>query len=177
MLILTNQLHFLITFTWDALNVNANRTKSVLNNKKKEMFESRISAGASEKLPRQYCHVGNTAQHCRLSLFQDSDFAGDLEDSKSTLGGALCIFGSRTFVAVSWMCKKQTSVSHSSTESEIISLDACLRMDGLLHLDLWVVVIEVFRSSNSTRKTSQPSSRKLFAESQIQTQTRGKPKC
>ena len=34
-----------------------------------------------------------------------------------------CIFfGSRTFVLVSWMCKKQTDVSHSSTESEIISL-------------------------------------------------------
>ena len=29
----------------------------------------------------RYCHVGNTAQHCRLGLFQDSDFAGDLEDS------------------------------------------------------------------------------------------------
>ena len=33
---------------------------------------------------RQCCYVGNTAQHCRLGLFQDSDFAGDLEDSKST---------------------------------------------------------------------------------------------
>ena len=32
----------------------------------------------------QYCPVGNTAQHCRLGQFQDSDFAGDLEDSKST---------------------------------------------------------------------------------------------
>ena len=31
------------------------------------------------------------------------------------------------FVPVSWMCKKQTSVSHSSTESEIIPLDAGLR--------------------------------------------------
>ena len=57
---------------------------------------------------RQYCHVGNTAQHCRQGLFQDSDFAGDLEDSKSTAGGVLSIFGSRTFVPVSWMCKKQT---------------------------------------------------------------------
>ena len=55
-------------------------------------------------------------------LFQDSDFAGDLEDSKSTSGGTLCIFVSHTFVPISWMCKKQTSVSHSSTESEIISL-------------------------------------------------------
>ena len=34
---------------------------------------------------KQYCHVGNTAKQCRLGLFQDSDFAGDLEDSKSWL--------------------------------------------------------------------------------------------
>ena len=71
---------------------------------------------------KQYCHVGNTAKQCRLGLFQDSDFAGDLEDSKSTSGGTLCIFGSHTFVPISWMCKKQTSVSHSSTESAILSL-------------------------------------------------------
>ena len=38
---------------------------------------------------RQYCYVGNTAQQCRLGLFQDSDFAGDVEDSKSTSGGLL----------------------------------------------------------------------------------------
>ena len=66
---------------------------------------------------RQCCHVGNTAQHCRLGSFQDSDFAGNLEDSKSTSGeggGVFCIFGSRTFVPISWMGKKQTSVSHSS---------------------------------------------------------------
>ena len=75
--------------------------------------------------------MGNTAKQCRLGLFQDSDFAGDLEDSKSTSGGTLCVFGSHTFVPISWMCKKQTSVSHSSTESEIISLDTGLRLDGL----------------------------------------------
>ena len=84
---------------------------------------------------RQYCHVENTAQHCRLGLFQDSHCAGDLEDSQSTSGGFLCIFGSRTCVPVSGMGKKQTSVSHSSTESEIISLDAGFRMDGLPALD------------------------------------------
>ena len=66
----------------------------------------------------------NTAKQCRLGLFQDSDFAGDLEDSKSTSGGTLCMFGSHTIVPISWMCKKRTSVSHSSTESENMSLDA-----------------------------------------------------
>ena len=98
---------------------------------------------------RQYCHVGNTVQHSRLGLFQESDFAGDLEDSKSTSGEVLCIFGSRTFVHISWKCKKQTSVSHSSTESETISCDAGLRMDGRHALDLWDVVIEVLRSTNN----------------------------
>ena len=87
---------------------------------------------------RQYCHVGNTAKQCRLGLFQDSDFAGDLEDSKSTSGGTLCVLGSHTFVPISWMCKKQTAVSHSSTESEIISLDTGLRLDGLPALELGI---------------------------------------
>ena len=75
--------------------------------------------------------MGNTAQQCILGLLQDSDFAGDLEDSKSTSGGLSCTFGSQTFVPTSWMCKKQTSVSHSSTEAEMISLDAGLHMDGV----------------------------------------------
>ena len=35
----------------------------------------------------------------------------------------LVYFGSTTFVPVTWMCKKQISVSHSSTVSEIISLE------------------------------------------------------
>ena len=43
---------------------------------------------------KQYCRVGNTAKQCRLGLCQDSDFAGDLEDSKSTSGGTLCVLGS-----------------------------------------------------------------------------------
>ena len=47
MLILTNQLHFLITCTWDALGVNANRTKLLLSTE----FAPRISAAATEKLP------------------------------------------------------------------------------------------------------------------------------
>ena len=85
--------------------------------------------------------MGNTAQQCRLGLFQDTDFAGDLEDPNSASGGLLCIFGSHTFVPISWMCKKQTSVSHSSTETEIISLDAGLRLDGIPVLDLWDLIV------------------------------------
>ena len=111
-------------------------------------------------------HVGNAAQHCPLGLFQDSDFEGDLEHSKSTSGGVLCIFGSRTFVPICWMCKKQTSISHSSTESEIISLDAGLRMDGLLALDLWDLVIEVLGTNHRLPKPTQACMRETDAQIQ-----------
>ena len=101
--------------------------------------------------------MGNTAKQCRLGLFQDSDFAGDLEDSKSTSGGKLCIFGSHTFVPIRWMCKKQTAVSHSSTESEIISLDTGLRLDGLHALELWDLIVSVFGNvSRVSDRSGQP---------------------
>ena len=106
---------------------------------------------------KQYCYVGNTAKQCRLGLFQDSDFAGDLEDSKSTSGGTLCVFGSHKFVPISWMCKKQTSVSHSSTESEVISLDAGLSLDGKPALDLWDLIISVLGNTNQSHdRTERP---------------------
>ena len=79
--------------------------------------------------------MGNNAQ-CRTGLFQDQhqvDF--------------FVFFQSQTFVPISWMCKKQTSVSHSSTEVQLTSLDAVLRMCGTPSLDLWDFVIEVFHSS------------------------------
>ena len=99
----------------------------------------------------------NNAKQCRLGLFQDSDFAGDLEDSKSTSGGTLCVSGCHTFVPISWMCKKQTSVSHSSTESEIVSLDAGLRLDGIPAIDLWNLIVLVLGNTiQSPDRSGQP---------------------
>ena len=88
--------------------------------------------------------------------FKTPIFAGDPEDSESTSGGTLCVFGSHTFVPISWMCKKQTAVSHSSTESEIISLDTGLRLDGLLVLELWDLIVSVFGNiSHVSHRTGQ----------------------
>ena len=41
------------------------------------------------------------------------------------------LFGSQTFVPISWSCKKQTAVSHGSTEAEIVPFDSGLGMDGI----------------------------------------------
>ena len=45
----------------------------------------------------------------------------------------------------SYICsnQEQTAVSHSSTESEIISLDTGLRLDGLPALELWDLIVSV----------------------------------
>ena len=53
------------------------------------------------------------------------------------------------------MCKIQTAVSHSSTESEIISLDTGLRLDGLPALELWDLVVVYVLGNNS--RVSDPS--------------------
>ena len=93
-----------------------------------------------------------------------------LKIRKSTSGGALWVFGSPTFVPISWMCKKQTSVSHSSTGSEIISLDAGLRMDGLPALDLWDLVIEVLRTTHGIPNPTQASTRETRCQNPKHTQ-------
>ena len=55
------------------------------------------------------------------------------------------------------MCKKQTSVSHSSTESEIISLDAGLRLDRIPALDLWDLIVAVLGNTTQNHdRTGRP---------------------
>ena len=52
---------------------------------------------------------------------------------------------------------KQTSVSHSSTESELISLDAGLRLDGIPALDSWDLIVLVLGNTTQNHgRTVQP---------------------
>ena len=72
------------------------------------------------------------------------------------------------FVPISWMCKKQTSVSHSSTESEIISLDTGLRLDGLPALELWDLIVSVFGNiSHVSDRAGQPVNGKNKSHNKI----------
>ena len=66
------------------------------------------------------------------------------------------------------MCKKQTSVSHSSTESEIISLDTGLRLDGLRALELWDLIVSVFGNiSHISDRTGKPVNGKNKSHNKI----------
>ncbi|KAL0405993.1 UNVERIFIED_CONTAM: Retrovirus-related Pol polyprotein from transposon TNT 1-94 [Sesamum latifolium] len=57
----------------------------------------------------------------KLIAYTDSDYAGDLDDRKSTSGNVF-LFSSG---AVSWSSKKQPIVSLSTTEAEFIALASC----------------------------------------------------
>ena len=58
------------------------------------------------------------------------------------------------------MCKKQTAVSHSSTESEIISFDTGLRLDGLPALELWDLIVSVLGNiSRVSDRSGKPESK------------------
>ena len=86
---------------------------------------------------RKYCYVGNTAQQCRLGFFKILILHETLKtQNQHQADFCWAFFGSQTLVTMSWMCKKQTSVSHNSTEAELISLVAGLRMD-LLIFGIW----------------------------------------
>ena len=57
--------------------------------------------------------------------------------------------GPQTSVLISWMCKKQTAVAHSSGEAEVVSLDEGFRLEGLPAVQLWECVLESFPKSEA----------------------------
>ena len=75
--------------------------------------------------------VGDPIKECKLVVYSDADWAGDNRTSKSTTGALIALVGKNTFAPISALCKGQTVVSHSSTESEIVALDTVLRLEGV----------------------------------------------
>ena len=115
----------------------------------------------------QTSFVGDSPSQCSISMFCDASFAGDLKDSKSTSGGFIALFGPKTFVPITWICKKQGAVSHSSSEAEIISLEAVLRTEGLPALQLWEEVIEVFASPTDKKSKRGTAARSSEAKDEV----------
>ena len=80
-----------------------------------------------------------------------------LQDSKSTVGGVLCVLGSETCLPISWLFQQQTSVSYSKAESEKRSLDAGLSMGGIPGLQFWDCVFETFSHPAAPGSFARPS--------------------
>ncbi len=87
---------------------------------------------------------GDRPETLKPIVYCDADFAGDTRASKSTNGSYIALAGPNTSIPIASLCKKQTVVSHSSTESEIISMEIALRSEAIPILSFWDLVVDVF---------------------------------
>ena len=90
---------------------------------------------------RQIGFIGDEFKDLQLCLYTDADFAGDRNDLKSTSGVFLALTGSHSFWPLCGQSKKQTAVSHSTVEAELVACNHGLRTEGLPALLLWEPIL------------------------------------
>ncbi len=81
--------------------------------------------------------VGDDGSQLQPHLFADADFAGCAATQRSTSGLHMSVRGPNSCFPISGQSKRQSCVSHSTPEAEIVAGDFSLRMCGLPALDLW----------------------------------------
>ena len=86
--------------------------------------------------------AGDKISECRLWCLADADHAGEY-DNKSTTGCFLVLIGPNTYFPLTAFSKKQTSVSVSSTEAEVVAANISLRSVGLPSCGLWAYLQNV----------------------------------
>jgi len=102
---------------------------------------------------RMVAWVGDDPADLRLECFADADFAGDASSMKSTSGVLLALVGPSSFVPLGAMSKKQTCVSTSTPEAEMVAANIAIRQLALPALPLWETVLGrkmkiIFREDN-----------------------------
>ena len=100
--------------------------------------------------------IGDRITECKLWLFCDADWAGE-RDSKSTSGCALFLVGPNTYYPLNAFSKKQTSITTSSTESEVVAANHGIRAQGLPSLSLWCYLWKEVQANTAGRKTRPPA--------------------
>ena len=85
---------------------------------------------------RKIGFIGDSPDELELGLFSDADFAGDRVGMRSTSGVFLALYGPHSVFPLTGQSKKQTAVSHSTVEAELVAADHAIRMSGLPGLPL-----------------------------------------
>ena len=85
--------------------------------------------------------VGDSLSELRLHLFADADWAGDAVSMKSTSGVFLCVRGPCSSFPLAAVSRKQTSISRSTPEAELVAADMALQKEGIPALSLWELLL------------------------------------
>ena len=103
--------------------------------------------------------IGDARADLKITLYADADFAGDTETTRSTSGVFVALTGPNSFYPISALSKRQSCVSHSTPEAELVAADLAIRTKAYLP---WISGLYCWtkRSSKSTsRKTIRRASK------------------
>jgi hypothetical protein len=117
-------------------------------------FITRWDAHCDKMLHRLMCYVqgslhlrcvgwvGDAPSEVGIHLYADADFAECKRTGRSTSGVFFCVAGPDTFFPLQGASRKQSAVSHSTPEAEIVAADHGLRTVGIPAMDLWDVLLQ-----------------------------------
>ena len=88
--------------------------------------------------------IGDAPQDLHFELWADSDFAGDPDTMKSTSGVILVLRGKNSFFCLAAQSKRQTGVSHSTPEAEMVAAAFALRHFGEV---IMAMAVPLFKSA------------------------------
>ena len=100
--------------------------------------------------------VGDDLKGIDVVLYSDADFAGCKKTARSTTGVFLTLQGENTYFPFTAASKKQTCVSHSTPEAEVVAADHAVRAEGIPAIPIWElllnhpVVIRFLEDNNAT---------------------------
>ena len=81
--------------------------------------------------------IGDLPDQLVPHFYADADFAGCTTTQRSTNGGFLVLRGPKSCFPIAGQSKRQSCVSHSTPEAEIVACDYGLRMTLLPSISLW----------------------------------------
>ena len=83
---------------------------------------------------------GDAISDCKLVMYTDADFAGCTRTQRSTSGIIMMLIGPNTKMMLSGISKRQSAVSHCTTEAEMIAAALGLRAEAIPFQILWDIL-------------------------------------
>jgi hypothetical protein len=85
---------------------------------------------------------GDPSSALELRVYADADFAGCVRRMRSATGVILAVSGPNARVTLAGVSERQTAVSHSTPEAEIIAADHAMRAEAIPTLSLLDTIFE-----------------------------------
>ena len=106
--------------------------------------------------------INDSPEDLWLAIYTDSDFSGSPDCAHSTSGAWLQLRGPSSVWPLSWASKKQTAVSRSTTQAELIAMVFGVFSEALPMEVLWSTVLQrevhtvIYEDNEATEKIVRP---------------------